>query len=887
MPDQGNRRKISSGALTGGIRRDLDPNELELTQQMQAASLVSMPRGLERTNAYASAASLSTKYPIFLTEVGTPDGPIESGTIEIINDDGTVTYAGSTTDLYYELENVGITITISVSGTIGTLPATVAVDGVTYTYRAAESLNFRIGDVVVATTPALVGSGLAVATVGAPALAKMSTTRVAFIDDTNDSLRAYDWNGSTWALVGSGLAVAAGTPALCALSSTRVVYTDTLADTLQAYDFNGSTWSTFGSAFSLGTVNAPALCALNSTDVVFLDGTAALLRVFRLTGTSWAAVGNSYDLGVGGNIALCALDANNIVFIGSSNAYLQCYHWNGTDFSINGAPLVFSTTTSPSLCAISETDVIFTADSYNEFHRYRFDGATWREVLPSLALAMGIPALCGLTGSDVAFIDSTNDSLRTYRFAGPSSPQGTISAVYLNIVEFAAGTTLADGALTSWNVRYKATPTAAGRGTALWDTTDFNGIPLVSAIDRPFAQIDIGGYVTAKNRGTAFSWPVSGVASDALFAITAATIEVFQNFIFIGNTREQYDANSSTIYPNRVRWSSAFDPLTDWTNEQAFLDVPNANGDIVKLLTNRQFLMCYCETGIFYGSLTGDPNAPVGFQELNTDNTGLVGVRAICQAKQRHFFCGRENVYMLEGLEVVPIGDPIVQQTLRSCTNASYIQMVYDARKQRVLVGFPVADSANIDVVYALSLQTQAWTLAFSRSTKILTVAQSSRLQGVFTTQDIYITSVSGGNYTLLKEQADSAVPASSTGVSVTLETGDIGGDDLSQIKEFFGLWVKIAENQAGATRTASIVFTVALSVNHGVTYIQLPSLLYITPDKQEGYVTFKRISNHLRIKLTSTSLVAPYTLVSYTVDVKGMQATESLLTQGINNPNT
>jgi len=135
MPESGNRRKLGSGTLTGGIRRDIDSTELQLTEQMQAQSLVSLPRGLERTNAYASAASLTTKYPIYLTEVGTPEGPIESGTIEIINDDGTVTYAGSTTDLYYELENVDITITISGGGAAGTLPASVTVDGVPTSVR--------------------------------------------------------------------------------------------------------------------------------------------------------------------------------------------------------------------------------------------------------------------------------------------------------------------------------------------------------------------------------------------------------------------------------------------------------------------------------------------------------------------------------------------------------------------------------------------------------------------------------------------------------------------------------------------------------------------------------------------------------------------------------
>lgn len=895
MPDNGNRRKLSSGVLTGGIRRDIDPTTYDLNQQRQAQSLVSLPRGLERTNAYASAASLSTNYPIFLTEVGTPDGPIESGTIEIINDDGTVTYAGSRTDLYYELEDVGVTFTTA-AATQGDFPTTVAVDGVTYNYDAYETFNLRPGDVLVDTTTVLVGSAFAIATVTNPAIAKMTSALIAFIDDTNDNLRAYGWSGTAWSLTGSGLAIGTVTnPALAGLSSTRVAFIDDTNDSLRAYDFNGSTWSLVGSGLSIATVTSPALCALNSTDVVLANDGTNSLQVYRFNGSAWNPVGTPLLLGSMTDPGLCTLDATHIVYSDEESNGLQCYRWDGSSFSKCGAAFRLPTSVrDPAMCALTETDIAYIDETGDAIRRFRFNGYTWREILPTFSTgATTKPALCYLSTTDIAFVDDTGDSLETYRLAGPLSAQGIVEAVRSSgiggyRVFLTSASTLPVGAIANLTIRYKATPTPDVAKTALWDSTEFNGIALVSALDRPFAQIDIGGYVTAKNRGTAFPWPVDGVANDLLFAITAATIEVFQSFIFIGCTREQFDGHNSTIYPNRVRWSSSFDPLTDWTNTLSFLDLPNANGAIVKLLTHKQFLMAYCETGIFYGSLSGDPALPVTFQELNTDNTGLVGVRAICQAKQIHFFCGRENVYMLDGLAVQPIGDPIVQQTLRACLNASYIQMVYDARKQRILVGFPLADGANIDTVYALSLETQAWTLAFSRSTKILTNAQSSRLQGVFTTNDIYITSLGFPNvYTLLKEQADSAVPASATGVDVIFETGDIGGNDLSQIKEFFGLWVKVAENQAGATRTLAIAFTVALSTDHGVTYIQLPSPLYILPNKQEGYATFKRISNHLRIKLTSSTLVAPYTLVSYTVDVKGMQATESLLTQGVNNPNT
>jgi hypothetical protein len=151
----------------------------------------------------------------------------------------------------------------------------------------------------------------------------------------------------------------------------------------------------------------------------------------------------------------------------------------------------------------------------------------------------------------------------------------------------------------------------------------------------------------------------------------------------------------------------------------------------------------------------------------------------------------------------------------------------------------------------------------------------------------MYDATQTASTYYLRTEYDEATVPTSAAEVGVTVITGDIGGQQPEQIKEFFGLWLTIQESisPSAAARTISIIFTVSVSVDHGANFVQVGTLR-ILPGKQEGYVNFKRISNHIRIKLVSTSLVAPYTIVSYTLDAKGMQATESLLTQGIKGSN-
>jgi hypothetical protein len=173
----------------------------------------------------------------------------------------------------------------------------------------------------------LVGSGLDIANTRLPALCKLSETQVAFVDDSNYKLRVYEFNGSTWSLVGSELSVDTRFPAICALNSTDIAFIDGANDKLRCYRFNGSTWSLVGSGLDIANTGFPALCTLSETQVAFVDDNNDKLRVYEFNGSTWRQFSLNLDI-TGANFpAICALNSTDIAFIDGANDQLRCYRY--------------------------------------------------------------------------------------------------------------------------------------------------------------------------------------------------------------------------------------------------------------------------------------------------------------------------------------------------------------------------------------------------------------------------------------------------------------------------------------------------------------------------------------------------------------------------------
>ena len=75
-------------------------------------------------------------------------------------------------------------------------------------------------------------------------MTRLSDTRIALFEDNSDKLRAYDFDGTDWTLVGNELSIGYlynGT--ITALSSSRVAFVAASDNILKVYSFDGTDWT--------------------------------------------------------------------------------------------------------------------------------------------------------------------------------------------------------------------------------------------------------------------------------------------------------------------------------------------------------------------------------------------------------------------------------------------------------------------------------------------------------------------------------------------------------------------------------------------------------------------------------------------------------------------
>lgn len=272
-----------------------------------------------------------------------------------------------------------------------------------------------LGSVVLNGSWSQVGTDLNISGASYAAVAALNITDVAYLDNGNNELRTYRFDGTSWALVGNGLSFS-GTisTALAALNSTDVAYYDEGNEEISAYGFDGAVWTQLTGSLSISGVSGVALAALNDTDVAFIDNSNQSLRLYRYSGTSWLLKASS-DITDASGSALAALNETDVAFVDAYNAELRTYRFGGAGWTQVGNSLSVTGIGSPALAALNDTDVALIDDSLNVLKLYRFDGTDWAQVGSSLAVSNGYPNLAALNGSDVAFIDVENDDLRVYR----------------------------------------------------------------------------------------------------------------------------------------------------------------------------------------------------------------------------------------------------------------------------------------------------------------------------------------------------------------------------------------------------------------------------------------------------------------------------------------
>jgi hypothetical protein len=207
----------------------------------------------------------------------------------------------------------------------------------------------------------LVGTALSVPmTASHVGITTLSSTQIAYIDDGNQQLRTYSWNGSTWSQVGSSFSLP-NVYSIATLSSTRVAGYDNVGGDVKAYDWNGSTWSQTGSAFF---DNAAVIVGLDSSTIALLDTTFAEFESLTFDGTNWTRSSAIATVGVAGdNVSIAALSSAKVVIYTQSDTTLGVYDYDGSCWTKEPITDYHPTTSAFPLTALSSTRIAQFASS--------------------------------------------------------------------------------------------------------------------------------------------------------------------------------------------------------------------------------------------------------------------------------------------------------------------------------------------------------------------------------------------------------------------------------------------------------------------------------------------------------------------------------------------
>lgn len=248
---------------------------------------------------------------------------------------------------------------------------------------------------------------------GSLSIAAMGYNRIAYVDDSNQELRMYEWDYEDWNLIGSGFAL--GTVSnvkIAAMSPTRVALIDTTAENLRTLDFNGSVWAQTGSSLSIPGIGTPEIAALSSTRIAFLDSTLDELRAYDFNESIWAIKGSGKSIsGISTQFSLTALGVSRVAadVVGK----IRVYDFDDSVWELVGNEYTPIWTSSPSITALSSKRIARITSDRDELIVLEFDGLNWKNISIFYKIpGSGGHSITALSSKIIACLDSTTDDVR-------------------------------------------------------------------------------------------------------------------------------------------------------------------------------------------------------------------------------------------------------------------------------------------------------------------------------------------------------------------------------------------------------------------------------------------------------------------------------------------
>ena len=318
---------------------------------------------------------------------------------------------------------------------------------------ATQAIETSLENIIVSSFAEQVGSDLAIT--GTPVEVSMCSLNPSgfglgalplcgYFDTANGQLRAYEFDGSSPSLKGSGLAVASvGASDMCSLNAygSRLGFVDDGNKELQLFAFDLSTWTPSGSAYALsGSLANPSIATMSNDfftnlttdeDIDYAvgiadDGDGTLIAYGQDSGT-WDSVGSAYSfIGSFTKPSLVTLAANLMAVVDEGSNEIKILSWSGTGFTLEASHSTGLTLSEACLTSqftwngrhyLTLTDT--SSDKIYPYSVAQLSGGGWNIAKSGHPTPLGTVgrAVCApMDGSSLFYIDETNNDLRVLRF---------------------------------------------------------------------------------------------------------------------------------------------------------------------------------------------------------------------------------------------------------------------------------------------------------------------------------------------------------------------------------------------------------------------------------------------------------------------------------------
>lgn len=206
-------------------------------------------------------------------------------------------------------------------------------------------------------------------------------------------------------------------------------------------------------------------------------------------------------------------------------------------------------------------------------------------------------------------------------------------------------------------------------------------------------------------------WDGSGQLEDlgGLTSITARALTPFMNHLILGHTIE-----TGTACTRRIRWSDTGDP-EDWTTGTAgFVELVDTVDWIVTFFKVKDKLFILKERSIWELIYVG--GTTVFLPQLRIDGVGGYSAKCVVPLGENALIYGSDNVYTFDGLDLLPVGDNIIDllySTPTKIINSSKLNKATAVFIEEINEGwFSVPTQGNDnDLLLKYNLTEESWIL--------------------------------------------------------------------------------------------------------------------------------------------------------------------------------